>query len=69
MMEYLVVKFREDRQVVVDDHYLGSTNRIIEIEEGKHSISLAAPYDYQPFEQQVVLINSTVVQPIEVEFT
>ena len=68
MMEYLLVKFREDRQVVVDDHFLGSTNQVIEIEEGKHSISLAAPYDFKPDEWQVVLVNSTVVHPIEVEF-
>lgn len=67
-MEYLLVKFREDRQVVVDDHFLGATNRVIEVEEGKHSISLAAPYDFKPIEQQVILINSTVVQPVEVEF-
>lgn len=68
MMEFLLVKFREDRQVVVDDHFLGSTNQIIEIEEGKHGISLAPPYDYMPHERQVVLANSTVVRPIEVEF-
>lgn len=67
-MEYLLVKFREDRQVVVDDHFVGSTNQVIEIEEGKHSISLAAPYDFKPHERQVVLVNSTVVKPIEVEF-
>jgi hypothetical protein len=68
MMEYLLVKFREGRQVVVDDHFLGSTNQVIEIEEGKHSISLAAPYDFKPHEWHIVLANSTVVQPIEIEF-
>lgn len=68
MVEYLVAKFREDRQVVVDDHFLGSTNQVLEIEEGKHSISLAAPYDFMPHEWQVVLVNSTVVHPFEVDF-
>jgi hypothetical protein len=67
-MEYLIVNFREDRQVVVDDHFLGSTNQVIELEEGKHRISLAAPYDYQPHEWRIVLVNSTVVQPYEVNF-
>jgi hypothetical protein len=68
IMEFLKVNFREDRQVVVDDHFLGSTNKVIELEEGAHSISLAAPYDYMPHEWHVILINSTVVKPIEVEF-
>ncbi|MGR8980437.1 MAG: PEGA domain-containing protein [Gammaproteobacteria bacterium] len=68
-MEYLLVKFRENRRVVVDDHYLGSTNQVLELEEGQHSISLAAPYDFKPHEWRVILTDSTVVQPIEVEFT
>ncbi len=67
-MEYLLVKFREDRQVVVDDHFLGCTNQVLEIEEGKHSISLAAPYNFKPHEWQIVLVNSTVVKPLEIEF-
>ncbi|MGR9086285.1 MAG: PEGA domain-containing protein [Gammaproteobacteria bacterium] len=68
-MEFLLVKFREHRQVVVDDHYLGATNEVIEVEAGKHSISLAAPYDYLPFERQVLLVDSTVFAPIEIEFS
>lgn len=69
MMQYLLVKFREDRKVVVDDHFLGVANQVIEIEEGLHSISLAAPYDFKPHEWQVTLVNSTVVKPFEVAFT
>lgn len=67
-MQYVLVKFRENRQVVVDDHYSGYTNEVIEIEEGNHSISMAAPYDFSPHEWRVVLMNTTVVQPLEVEF-
>lgn len=69
MMQYLLVKFREDRDVVVDDHFLGATNQVIEIEEGVHSISLAAPYDFYPHEKWIILVDSTVVNPIVVEFT
>ena len=67
-MQYVLVKYKENRQVVVDDHYLGYTNEVIEIEEGQHSISMAAPYDFSPHEWQVVLVDTTVVQPLEVEF-
>jgi hypothetical protein len=67
-MQYVLIKFKENRQVVVDDHYLGNTNEVIEIEEGKHSISMAAPYDFKPHEWQVILVNTTIVQPLELEF-
>ena len=67
-MEFLLVRFRENRQVVVDDHFLGSTNQVIELEPGKHSISLAAPYDFEPHEWLIVIVNTTVVKPFEVEF-
>lgn len=67
-MQYILVKFRTVRDVVVDDHFLGSTNQVIELEEGKHSISLGAPYDYSPHVWQVTLVNTTVVQPYEIAF-
>ena len=68
-MEFLLVKFRENRQVVVDGHFLGSTNQVIELEAGKHSIGLAAPYDFEPQEWRIAIVNTTVIQPFEVEFT
>lgn len=68
-MQYLLVKFREDRDVVVDGHILGVTNRVIELEEGLHTISLAEPYDFMPDKYEIPVINSTVVNPVEVEFT
>ncbi|GJL74529.1 MAG TPA: hypothetical protein PKM20_02395 [Nitrosomonas sp.] len=68
-MQYLLVKFREDRKVVVDDHLLGATNQVIELEEGVHSISLAEPYDFYPDKCRVLVVDSTVVNPVVVEFT
>lgn len=68
-MQYLIVKFREDREVVVDGHLLGVTNRVIELEAGLHIISLAEPYDFNPDKYEIPVTNSTVVNPVEVEFT
>jgi hypothetical protein len=68
-MQYLLVKFKETRQVVVDDHFNGTTNTVIEIDDGSHDISLAAPYDYSPHLCKVNLSNTNPFEAFEVEFT
>ena len=68
-MEYLLVRFREDRRVVVDGHYQGVTNKVIEIEAGSHRITLEAPYDFTPHECTITLANTAVTSPHELQFT
>lgn len=68
-MEYLLVRFREDRRVIVDGHYQGATNKVIEIEGGSHAVTLDAPYDFAPDEWTIVLADTAVISPHELQFT
>ncbi len=70
MAEFLVVKFDEDRGVIVD----GApgewrTNQTLQLEAGTHVITLTPPPDFTPPEIEVVLKNTTVLDPKEITFT
>lgn len=68
-MEYLIVKFEEDRGVVIDDNPQGRTNIEIELEKGTHVIRLATPpKDFTPEKIKIVLENTTFISPKEVCF-
>ena len=68
-MEFLLVRFEEDRGLVVNGKPQGRTNIVIELEKGTHVISLATPpQDFRPDEIKVVLENTTVISPKEVRF-
>jgi len=69
-MEYLVVKFDEDRGVIVDEAAgAWRTNRTLMLQAGAHSISLASPRNFQPLEQAVVLTFTSVTDPMVITFT
>ncbi|MBL6987171.1 MAG: hypothetical protein ISR72_09075 [Methylobacter sp.] len=68
-MEYLLVKFRENRSVIIDDHEQGKTNEVIELVGGQHSVTLGGKVDYLPTEQTVVINTTSVVSPHEIQFT
>lgn len=67
-MEYLVVRFPRPRRVLVDDEFNGRTDDLIELESGRHVVSLGPPYNYTPEEQTVILKNTTELEPREVSF-
>jgi hypothetical protein len=69
-MEYLVVKFDEDRGVIVDEATgAWRTNRTLMLQAGTHNIALAPPQDFQPREQEVVLTFTSVTDPMFITFT
>jgi len=68
-MEYLLVKFSEQRSVVIDNYDSEyKTNQIIEMDGGHHNISLTDPQDYTPKEHIIILQNTGWLNPMEVYF-
>ena len=67
-MEYVIVKFSESRTVIIDGEENGSTNDILDVEEGTHIFELADPKDYKPKQRQRVIKNTTSIKPAEVCF-
>jgi hypothetical protein len=67
-MEYLIVHFPRSRRVIVDDEFNGRTEDLIELEAGRHVVSLGPPYNYTPEEQTIILKDTTELDPREVSF-
>ena len=67
-MEYLIVKFRESRTVIIDGHVQGKTNLVIELVGGQHIVSLGKPSNFNPPEYTVDIGNTSVVSPYELQF-
>ena len=68
-MEFLLVKFAEDRELIIDGNVQGRSNQTIELERGSHTISLKSPpSDFQPQQEEIVLENTTSISPMEVRF-
>lgn len=67
-MEYLIVHFPRSRRVKIDDEFHGRTDEPIEIEAGKHVVSLGPPSNFTPDEQPVTLKDTSELEPCEVSF-
>ena len=67
-MEFLVVHFPRSRCVLVDNEFNGRTEDLIEIEAGRHVVSLGPPYNYTPKEQAIILKDTAELDPREVSF-
>jgi hypothetical protein len=69
-VEYLVVTFDEDRGVIVNSGTgAWRTNQILMLEAGTYVIALAPPANYSPPGIWLVLDNTTVIAPSEINFT
>lgn len=68
-MEYLRIVFPEKRNVIIDgvDVHM-ETDNVIEIESGTHIITLGGAADFQPAEQEIVINNTSVLDPMKVCF-
>jgi hypothetical protein len=67
-MEYLQVHFPRSRRVTIDDEFKGRTEEVIEIEAGKHVVSLGPPYNFTPEQRTVILADTSPLEPREVSF-
>jgi hypothetical protein len=68
-MEFLVVRFPRSRRVLIDDEFNGRTNELIELEAGRHTISLGPPPNFAPESQRITLRNTSPLEPREVGFS
>ena len=67
-MEYLIVRFPEVRDVLVDGVAQGKTNLVLELESGIHDVSLVSPRNFSPLEQKVLLQSTSPMDPARVDF-
>ncbi len=68
-MEYLLVNYPEDREVLIDSILQGRTNETIELEKGTHSISLKSPpRNFRPNQKKITLAGTSALTPQEVTF-
>lgn len=67
-MEFVIVKYPEERDVYVDDQVIGVTNQTLEIDTGHYTFTLGEPQDYIPEEQTVEVIGTNPIIPLELEF-
>ncbi len=69
-MEYLLVKFAEDRGVKIDGRPPGDrkTNITLELEGGTHAVTLERSDDCIPIEHTIMLEGTTLIRPMEIVF-
>jgi len=67
-MEFLLVTFRSDRDVVIEGEVAGLTNQLITLGPGTYTIWLAPPTDYTPLRRRVVVRDTSPLEPEEVVF-
>jgi hypothetical protein len=67
-MEFLIVHFPRSRRVRVDGEFNGRTEELIEIEAGRHVVTLGPPANFTPEERIVILKDTTELEPREIDF-
>jgi hypothetical protein len=67
-MEFLIVHFPRSRRVKIDDEFNGRTEELIEIEAGRHVVTLGPPDNFTPEERTVILKDTSELEPREIYF-
>lgn len=67
-MEYLFVRFVESREVIIDGAPHGRTNIVLQLDAGRHTVTLGPPPNFAPLEQTVLLVNTAAMDPYRVTF-
>lgn len=67
-MEYVIVKYPDEREVNINGNPNGKTNKSLRVEAGTHRFDLGEPQDYQPLSTEVLVQNTSVLEPMEIEF-
>jgi len=68
-MEYVIVTFPTRRRVSIDGEYNGLTNEVLRLDAGTHLFSLGRHANYRPAEQQALVQDTSVLQPMQIAFT
>ena len=67
-MEYLLVNFYEERDVMLDGEIGGLANHLITLARGRVTVSLGSPADFSPRETTVMIRGTSPLAPLEVDF-
>jgi hypothetical protein len=67
-MEYIIVRFKDKRDVFVDGMPMGQTGERLQVEQGKHTINLGEPRNYDPAWRRPDVRDTTSNKPMEVLF-
>jgi hypothetical protein len=69
-LEYVIVKFPDDRDVFVDgDDSVAATNEIFQLEEGTHYFNLGQPLNYRPATNMCRVTGTIPADPMKIVFT
>ncbi len=67
-MEYLCVRFAEQRKVLIGRIAQGETDGLIELEPGTYTVTLSGAPNFSPKKQKIVLADTSPIKPMEVRF-
>jgi hypothetical protein len=67
-MEFVIVRFPEIRDVILDGNQCGSTGQKLLVEAGPHTFVLGGLQNYSPPQQEVDVAGTTNANPMEVTF-
>jgi hypothetical protein len=67
-MEFLLVIFKTECKVIIDGVQAGLTNHLITLAPGTYTVSLASPRRFRPRDHDVVVEDTSPLDPIEVRF-
>jgi hypothetical protein len=67
-MEYLLVNFHEERDIMLDGEIGGLANHLITLARGLVTVSLAPPRNFSPRETTVMVRGTSPLAPMEVDF-
>jgi hypothetical protein len=66
--EYVIVRFPESRTVRVDGVPGGLTNKVLQVERGRHTFTLEGVKNYEPTRRRPLVMGTTTRKPMEVHF-
>lgn len=67
-MEYVIVKFHQDRAVLIDEQENGRTNCNLRVGAGRHTFRLVGNKDYSPESLTCVIHGTSILEPKEIVF-
>jgi hypothetical protein len=72
-MEWVIVNYPGTRDVffsnaLYKNQRWGTTNRLLSMPTGQATIDLGMPVDYSPRKKTIVIAETSVEEPLEIEF-
>jgi hypothetical protein len=67
-LEFVVVRFEDDRQVFINGRPSGRTGETLRVEEGRQTFNLGNPRNYTPKWRRPLVRDTNPLNPLEVRF-